>query len=346
MSNLDDFFNKRDKKKKSAKSKFPTLDTDKLAKNLEATAIKTGDDDLDAQDNNNNLTSGTGTTNSAANNDNLDEEWRPYEDENKDLSGLKITFLKQVEYENNDYSGVIDENEKKSACPWGAVNSSSSAHKQYDESNQQDDSNETVQQRQQTALSDSTNQQTNADIQKSSSSTQLTSASAASEQANPGDNNKSDSSNTTSSSGSTSTGGAYVPPALRRQQPDTGKPTPPPASTATTESTNKYVPPGMRNRQAESGSSGGGSSSMNSGIPTTSVNYRRPNKSQPNINDTMEFPTLDAAGTEGSANANDKLSNGAGEKFEMAKKGARVEPKAEGNHVTLANKFTALSSNN
>ena len=31
-----------------------------------------------------------------------------------------------------------------------------------------------------------------------------------------------------------------------------------------------------------------------SAIPTTSVNYRRPNKSQPNIMDTMEFPTLDS----------------------------------------------------
>jgi len=67
----------------------------------------------------------------------------------------------------------------------------------------------------------------------------------------------------------------------------------------------------MRNRQtAESSSS---SNNNNSAIPTTSVNYRRPNKSQPNINDTMEFPTLDAAGTE-NTNTNDKMSNGAGEK--------------------------------
>ena len=33
-------------------------------------------------------------------------------------------------------------------------------------------------------------------------------------------------------------------------------------------------------------------------------------------------------------------------RFEMAKKGARIEPKAEGNMINLANKFTALSSNN
>lgn len=91
MSNLDDFFKKRDKKKKSAKSKFPTLDTDELVKNLEATAIK-AEDEVDYQDDNNNFTSSTNTN--VALNDNLDEEWKPYEDENKDLSGLKITFLK------------------------------------------------------------------------------------------------------------------------------------------------------------------------------------------------------------------------------------------------------------
>ena len=42
-----------------------------------------------------------------------------------------------------------------------------------------------------------------------------------------------------------------------------------------------------------------------SGIPTTSVNYRRPNKSQPNIMDTMEFPTLDAV----DPSPNEKLPN-------------------------------------
>ena len=89
MSNLDDFFKKRDKKKKTTKSKFLTLDTDELAKNLEATAIKGGDEETDLQDNNNNL-----TNNNLVVNDNLDEEWKPYEDENKDLTGLKITFLK------------------------------------------------------------------------------------------------------------------------------------------------------------------------------------------------------------------------------------------------------------
>lgn len=258
--------------------------------------------------------------------DNLDEEWKPYEDENKDLSGLKITFLKQVEDENNDYLGVIDENEKKSACPWGTVCATTAQNKQFDESNQQDDaSNESVRQ---TALSDSTNQITNADVQKSSSSTQIAAGASSETTADKTDSN-------TTSSTTTTTTGAYVPPALRRQQ--VPESTSKPATTETASS--KYVPPSMRNRPA------GESSSNSSAIPTTSVNYRRPNKSQPNINDTMEFPTLDAAGTENN-NTNDKMSNGAGEKFEMAKKGARIEPKSEGNMINLANKFTALSSNN
>ena len=39
MADLDDFFKKRDKKKKQThKSKFSTLDTDEFAKQLEATS--------------------------------------------------------------------------------------------------------------------------------------------------------------------------------------------------------------------------------------------------------------------------------------------------------------------
>ena len=53
-----------------------------------------------------------------------------------------------------------------------------------------------------------------------------------------------------------------------------------------------YVPPSMRGRMAES-------SSGSSDIPTSSVNYRRPNKAQPNLNDCLEFPSLDAMGPGG-----------------------------------------------
>jgi len=316
MSNLDDFFKKRDKKKKTTKSKFLTLDTDELAKNLEATAIKGGDEETDLQDNNNNL-----TNNNLVVNDNLDEEWKPYEDENKDLTGLKITFLKQVEDENNDYLGVIDENEKKSACPWGAV-CMTAQNKQTDES--KDDLVSEPSNVKQTALSDSTNQQTNTDIQKSSSTTQIAATS---------DSTTASSTTTTTNTATTATSStsssAYVPPALRRQQqPSDNKPAP------TTDSAGKYVPPSMRNKQAETT------------IPTTTTTTtRRGNKSQPNINDTMEFPTLDASGSDNVAQT-EKTSNAPGERFEIAKKGARIETKADGGMINLANKFTALSSNN
>jgi len=300
MSNLDDFFKKRDKKKKSTKTKFPTLDTDELAKNLEATAIK-GEEDVDFQDNNNNLTS----TNLAVN-DNLDEEWKPYEDENKDLSGLKITFLKQVEDENNDFSGVIDENEKKSACPWGAV-CATAQNKQTEESKEDATESSNVKQ---TALSDSTNQQANTDIQKSSSTTQIAAAATS----------DSTTASTTTNTSTTSSSSAYVPPALRRQQQQQ-----PDRPATTTDSL------GLRKTEASSA------------ISATTTSGRRRN--QPNINDTMEFPTLDAAGSD-IVNQTEKTSTVPGERFEIAKKGARIEPKAEGHMINLANKFTALSSNN
>ena len=89
-----------------------------------------------------------------------------------------------------------------------------------------------------------------------------------------------------STTGST---GAYIPPSLRArmQATEPAKPAPAPAESTS----GRYVPPSMRNKPSE-----GSSSSYE--IPTSSVNYRRANKAQPNINDCLEFPTLDAAGSE------------------------------------------------
>ncbi len=86
MSNLDDFFKKRDKKKKvSTKTKFPTLDTDELAKNLEANTIKVEElGESEFQENTERLPTNT---------ENLDEEWKPFDsDENKDYTGLRINI--------------------------------------------------------------------------------------------------------------------------------------------------------------------------------------------------------------------------------------------------------------
>ena len=103
------------------------------------------------------------------------------------------------------------------------------------------------------------------------------------------------------------TGGSYVPPALRRQQQtessDKPAPTAAPAAESAQSTGSKYVPPSMRNRSAN-----------DSAIPTTSVNYKRPGKSQPNIMDTMEFPTLDAV----EPSVNEKLpTEHSGEKYAL-----------------------------
>ena len=121
MTSLDDFFKKRDKKKKTTKSK---LDIDEFAKKLEATTITSGDadDGGDAQD-----LGGSGENAAVANSsagfasasvvagsvgivnsgvvanggggggggggEQVDEEWKPFDsDENKDYTGLRINI--------------------------------------------------------------------------------------------------------------------------------------------------------------------------------------------------------------------------------------------------------------
>jgi hypothetical protein len=145
MSNLDDFFKKRDKKKKTtAKSKFPTLDTDEFAKKLETLAVETLNDDQDHQqldsvdqDNivsttnlaplSNNFTAATtggggGSSRTGDNNGEQEEEWKPFDsDENKDYSGLKINIQGwKIEDQESGNDANADENEKKTNCPWAA----------------------------------------------------------------------------------------------------------------------------------------------------------------------------------------------------------------------------------
>lgn len=109
-----------------------------------------------------------------------------------------------------------------------------------------------------------------------------------------------------------SSGGAYVPPSMR--------------------GSGSYVPPSMRGEM--SGYSGAGYE-----IPTSSVNYRRSNKAQPNLNDCLEFPSLGLG--------EDKPSNETDERFEFAKKSGRIEPKNEkDSQINLQNKFTMLNQQN
>ena len=91
--------------------------------------------------------------------------------------------------------------------------------------------------------------------------------------------------------------GAYIPPSLRAKMTQEATAS---SSAATSSSVSEsakpaassgaYVAPSMRNRSTLQ--------QQNEGIPTTSVNYRRVGKAQPSINDTMEFPSLDAAAVE------------------------------------------------
>lgn len=92
------------------------------------------------------------------------------------------------------------------------------------------------------------------------------------------------------------TPGAYIPPSLRARMAAEAAAKPAEAAkpaAAAPASSGAYVPPSMRNRAPESSGS-----SASYEIPTSSVNYRRPNKSQPNLNDCLEFPSLDAAGSD------------------------------------------------
>jgi len=99
MSNLDDFFSKKDKKKGKGK-KFTTANTDTLAKNLEKQELK------EAKAEEIKVPLATSEANKAqaalaSKTEIAEEEWKDYDEEKKDYSNLKIEALK-VEDENED----------------------------------------------------------------------------------------------------------------------------------------------------------------------------------------------------------------------------------------------------
>ncbi|XP_073986246.1 protein CDV3 homolog [Rhodnius prolixus] len=124
MADLDDFFAKKDRKKSKGK-KFATAD--EIAKKLEETGRRSEKlkkdklqtlQDLDEQGN--------------AVQD--EDEWREFEEEKKDYSGLKIQNLTLADYDSTeegcsgDEEGGLEENEagemvprKKQTGPWRAV---------------------------------------------------------------------------------------------------------------------------------------------------------------------------------------------------------------------------------
>lgn len=312
MSNLDDFFKKRDKKKKgtvAAKSKFSTLDTEQLAKNLEAVTVTQPDEtDPDFQD--------APVKERVTASENQDEEWRPFDsEENRDYTGLRInTQTWADDDEDNEQGADQDENAAKPAwvaSAWGA--------KKGKEANNQEDEDEDE---------DREDKEENTVSQEPKSMAAIVTENKTSEGA---EQTKADVA-TSSASSTAPTPGAYIPPSMRaRMAAEAASEAPKPAAS----SSGAYVPPSMRNRAPESSSTSGGGYE----IPSSSVNYRRPNKSQPNFNDCLEFPSLDAAGSDAPpASQND-------DRFEFAKKSGRVEPKNEkDNRVHTQNMFATLSN--
>jgi len=134
MSNLDDFFAKKDKKKGKKKT-FATSNTETLAKNLEKQEMKEAKADEKTQ-----APLATSEANKAqaalaAKGDSIEDEWKDYEEDKKDYSNLKIDALK-VESDPEE-GGDEDEHEinedgekvpKKGGGPWnkGKAEASSS----------------------------------------------------------------------------------------------------------------------------------------------------------------------------------------------------------------------------
>jgi len=93
MADLDDFFAKKDKKKKGKKgSKFAKANTDILAQNLIENDKKTEDDEKKASTML--ATSEANRAGAAKENTGTDEEWNDYVEERKDYSNLKVDALK------------------------------------------------------------------------------------------------------------------------------------------------------------------------------------------------------------------------------------------------------------
>jgi len=117
MADIDDFFAKKDKKKKGTK-KFSKANTDVIAKNLEESAIK---EQLQQDKDMTNLGDDVATDNV---NNQDDDEWDDYRENKKDFTGLKIETLviedpeakpEEDETEVNENGEVV---KKEESGPW------------------------------------------------------------------------------------------------------------------------------------------------------------------------------------------------------------------------------------
>lgn len=117
MADLDDFFAKKDKKKKGTK-KFSKANTEVIAKNLEETAIR----EQRQQDKELNMGEDKNPEN---HNEQDDDEWDDYRENKKDYTGLKIENLvieepSKVEEEATEINedGEIVKVKKDESGPW------------------------------------------------------------------------------------------------------------------------------------------------------------------------------------------------------------------------------------
>lgn len=114
MSNLDDFFAKKDKKKKGKKSGFSKANTDVLAKNLEENDRK----EARAEEKANVIVASSESNMAKAAMDaeqGHDDEWKAFDDDKKDYSNLKIEALKvndEPKVEEEEEHEINEEGEK------------------------------------------------------------------------------------------------------------------------------------------------------------------------------------------------------------------------------------------
>jgi len=128
MANIDDFFAKKDKKKKGTK-KFSKANTEVIAKNLIETEKKELKE-MEKQEKEINTQYSEQTPNSVVkSNSNEDEEWDDYRENKKDFSGLKIESLSvadQAPDEDEDETEINEDGEvvkvkKDESGPWNKL---------------------------------------------------------------------------------------------------------------------------------------------------------------------------------------------------------------------------------
>jgi len=123
MGDIDDFFAKKDKKKKGGPKKFSKANTEVLAKNLEETARK----EQKAQDKEVNDIGTDNNTNTPLDQQD-DDEWDDYRENKKDYTGLKIENLtveepvkdEEEETEINE-DGEVVKVKKDESGPWSKL---------------------------------------------------------------------------------------------------------------------------------------------------------------------------------------------------------------------------------